>query len=60
MRMIAPHNTVLTAGVKAVCASLHLHPSEGLLTHSRARGGRGGAGVVGTQWEQMCNKHLAR
>ena len=46
MRMIAPHNTVLTAGVKAVCASLHLHPSEGLLTYSGAPGGGGGE-VVG-------------
>lgn len=47
MRMIIPHNTVLTAGVNAVCAP-YPRPSEGLLTHSGAPGGGVGGRVLDT------------
>lgn len=49
MRMIIPHNTVLTAGVSEVCApgSPSPRPSEGLFTHSGTPGGRGWGYTVG-------------
>lgn len=49
MRMIIPHNAVLTAGVNAVCPPPTPHPrpgpSEGVLTHW----GGGGSGHSGSR-----------
>lgn len=50
MRMIIPHNTVLTAGVNAVCAPLPLRGTR-----------RWGWGVgAGHSGSRCANKHLAR
>lgn len=53
MRMIIPHNTVLTAGVNAVCAPPYPRPVRG----SSRTPGHQEAGLGGgcwTQWKQMC------